>query len=71
VVGETTRGGAHPVQAYRVDAHLRATVPIARAINPVSGTNWEGTGVTPDVEVKLLQVYDEEAGIATIRHNRV
>jgi C-terminal processing protease CtpA/Prc len=51
VIGETTRGGAHPVRAYRVDAHLRATVPIARAINPVSGTNWEGTGVTPDVEV--------------------
>ena len=64
VVGETTRGGAHPVQAYRVDAHLRATVPIARAINPVSGTNWEGTGVTPDVEVPAESAFQEAYRVA-------
>ena len=64
VVGETTRGGAHPVQAYRVDAHLRATVPIARAINPVSGTNWEGTGVTPDVEVPADRAFEEAYRVA-------
>ena len=32
-----------------MSAHLEATVPVARAINPHSGRNWEGTGVTPDV----------------------
>jgi hypothetical protein len=26
-------------------------VPFARAINPITGTNWEGTGVTPDLSV--------------------
>ena len=26
-------------------------VPLARAINPISKTNWEGTGVEPDVKV--------------------
>jgi C-terminal processing protease CtpA/Prc len=26
-------------------------VPFARAINPVSRTNWEGVGVEPDVKV--------------------
>ena len=26
-------------------------VPSGRAINPISGTNWEGTGVKPDIEV--------------------
>jgi len=26
-------------------------VPFARAINPISKTNWEGTGVEPDVKV--------------------
>lgn len=51
VVGERTRGGAHPRGGFRVHPHLEATVPIARAVNPVSGTNWEGTGITPDVEV--------------------
>jgi len=27
------------------------SVPFARAINPISKTNWEGTGVEPDVKV--------------------
>lgn len=26
-------------------------LPSGRAINPISKTNWEGTGVTPDVAV--------------------
>jgi hypothetical protein len=49
VVGERTRGGAHPCQGWTVHPHLEATVPVGRAVNPVSGTNWEGTGVEPDV----------------------
>jgi Peptidase family S41/N-terminal domain of Peptidase_S41 in eukaryotic IRBP len=51
VVGEQTRGGAHPREGFRLHPHLQATIPVARAINPVSGTNWEGTGVHPDIEV--------------------
>ncbi|MGW6277946.1 S41 family peptidase [Kribbella sp. NPDC055071] len=51
VVGERTRGGAHPREGFTVHPHLEATVPIARAVNPVSGTNWEGAGITPDLEV--------------------
>ncbi|MFJ3588078.1 S41 family peptidase [Streptomyces sp. NPDC090231] len=49
VVGESTRGGAHPCQGWTVHPHLEATVPFGRAVNPVSGTNWEGVGVQPDV----------------------
>jgi hypothetical protein len=30
-------------------------VPTGRAINPISKTNWEGTGVKPDVEVPADQ----------------
>ncbi|MDQ6768602.1 MAG: hypothetical protein M3Z54_01270 [Gemmatimonadota bacterium] len=26
-------------------------VPFARAINPITHTNWEGVGVEPDVKV--------------------
>ena len=29
-----------------------------RAINPISGTNWEGTGVQPDIEVPADQALD-------------
>jgi retinol-binding protein 3 len=51
VVGETTGGGAHPVSGHRIDNHFMIGVPFARAINPISKTNWEGTGVEPDVKV--------------------
>lgn len=52
IVGETTGGGAHPVRGVRVNDHFTVGVPFARAVNPVSKTDWEGTGVVPDVQVK-------------------
>jgi C-terminal processing protease CtpA/Prc len=51
VVGETTGGGAHPVRGQRIDEHFMIGVPFARAINPITHTNWEGVGVEPDVKV--------------------
>jgi C-terminal processing protease CtpA/Prc len=51
IVGETTGGGAHPGGPARVNPHFFVWVPRGRAINPVSKTNWEGTGVIPDVTV--------------------
>ena len=51
IVGETTGGGAHPVSGRRVDERFLIRVPYARAIHPISKTNWEGTGVEPDVKV--------------------
>lgn len=51
LVGETTGGGAHPRVGFRLHPHLELTVPTGRAINPISGTNWEGVGVVPDVAV--------------------
>jgi C-terminal processing protease CtpA/Prc len=51
IVGETTGGGAHPVRGERLDDRFMIGVPFARAINPITRTNWEGTGVAPDVKV--------------------
>jgi hypothetical protein len=58
VVGERTRGGAHPVERFRIRPHLQATIPIARSLSPVSGSNWEGTGVLPDVPVAAAEALD-------------
>ncbi|MET7479801.1 S41 family peptidase [Streptomyces sp. NPDC005648] len=58
VVGETTRGGAHPREGWTVHPNLEATIPVARAINPVSGTNWEGTGVHPDIPCPAPEALD-------------
>jgi C-terminal processing protease CtpA/Prc len=49
IVGETSRGGANPGRVHRLDEHFAAFIPDARAINPVTGDNWEGRGVRPDV----------------------
>ncbi|MFJ8298067.1 S41 family peptidase [Streptomyces sp. NPDC094447] len=49
IVGEPTLGGAHPCKGWTVHPHLEATIPVGRAVNPVSQANWEGTGVQPDV----------------------
>jgi C-terminal processing protease CtpA/Prc len=58
LLGESTRGGAHPTDWHRLDAHLVVSVPFARSINPVTGTNWEGTGVVPDVSMPADDAYD-------------
>ena len=50
VVGSRTWGGAHPSRPYRLGDHFLASVPDARLISPITHTNWEGTGVIPDVE---------------------
>lgn len=55
IVGETTGGGAHPVRPHRITDHFMIGVPFARAINPITKTNWEGTGVKPDVETTAEQ----------------
>ncbi len=51
VVGDTTGGGAHPGGMRQVTEQFGVWVPSGRAVNPVTGTNWEGTGVRPDVPV--------------------
>lgn len=51
IVGETTGGGAHPGGTERINDHFAVFVPSGRAINPITKTNWEGTGVAPDVSV--------------------
>ncbi|HEX8173541.1 MAG TPA: S41 family peptidase [Pyrinomonadaceae bacterium] len=55
IVGETTGGGANPNTFVRLSDHFMLSVPIGRAINPITKTNWEGVGVKPDVEVSQEQ----------------
>lgn len=59
VVGEKTDGGAHPGASYRLHPHFEVFIPIGRTINSMTGSNWQGCGVTPDVIVdpeQALQV---------------
>ncbi len=64
IVGETTGGGAHPTRGARLDDHFIIGVPFARAINPITKTNWEGKGVEPDVKVSAAQALDTAKKLA-------
>ncbi len=56
-VGATTGGGAHPVDNRSLGSGFSVTIPVARAENPVTKTNWGAVGVKPDVAV------DEDAAL--------
>lgn len=51
LIGETTGGGAHPGGEVNVTDKFIVWIPQGRAINPITNTNWEGTGVKPHIEV--------------------
>ena len=55
VIGEPTGGGAHPTMMVPISPTMAIGVPFARSISPVTGTNWQGTGVVPDVAVPAEQ----------------
>jgi len=58
LVGERTGGGAHPGDVHEIDGLLGVFIPDGRAINPVTGTNWEGVGVEPDLAVPSSEALD-------------
>ena len=51
IVGEPTKGGAHSVDLFGIDDQFEFYISTARAVSPVTGGNWEGTGVIPDISV--------------------
>ncbi|HLR51225.1 MAG TPA: S41 family peptidase [Candidatus Sphingobacterium stercoripullorum] len=51
VIGERTKGGAHPGGFQKINDHFAVNIPIGRAVNPTTNDNWEGKGVMPDIEV--------------------
>jgi hypothetical protein len=52
MVGENTGGGANPGDFHRLTEHFAVFIPTGRAYNPYTKTNWEHTGITPDVATK-------------------
>jgi hypothetical protein len=64
IVGETTGGGAHPVSGHMVADYFSVGVPFAKSLDPVTKTNWEGTGVEPDVKVTAADALETAEKLA-------
>jgi tetratricopeptide (TPR) repeat protein len=58
LVGEPTKGGAHSVDVFAIDDQFEFYISTERAISPVTGGNWEGTGVIPDIRVPAAAALD-------------
>jgi hypothetical protein len=66
LVGETTGGGANAGDRFALGHGLVVNIPTARAINPITHTNWEHVGVKPDVEAPAAQA-QQVAYVAILR----
>ena len=64
IIGETTGGGAHPGGTRIVNDYFLVWVPTGRAVNPITKTNWEGTGIAPDIAVEMDKALDKARVVA-------
>jgi len=64
LVGETTGGGANPGGEMPINQRFGIFIPTGRAINPVTGTNWEGVGVVPEIAVAADEAFDKALAMA-------
>ncbi len=67
VVGEASAGGANPGGGAPLGDGLSVFISSGTPINPITGRNWEGTGVAPDVAVPAAQALDRAQQLALTR----
>jgi hypothetical protein len=54
VIGDTTKGGAHLTRSFSLGKGFVGFIPFTREENAVTGTDWEGTGVIPDIATEEI-----------------
>jgi C-terminal processing protease CtpA/Prc len=59
VVGEPSGGGAHPFTYKRIHPHFVLWSVVEKSVNPITGKNWQGVGVQPDVVIDQAQALDK------------
>lgn len=67
VVGEPSGGGAHPFVYRSISEHYVLSLPEGRSINPITGKDWQGVGVLPDVRVTAEDALEEALRLARAR----
>jgi tetratricopeptide (TPR) repeat protein len=56
LIGQKTAGGANPGYTFTINDRFSIFIPTGHPVNPITGTNWEGVGVIPDIPVKPSDV---------------
>ena len=69
VIGQRTPGAADHVTPVNLTAHVRALLPEGRVRDTVTGTNWEGTGVVPDIPCEPGDTLD--TALELLQHGRI
>ena len=64
IIGETTGGGAHPGGYEIATRDFLVWIPTGRAVNPITKTNWEGSGIEPHISVPQEDALDKAHGMA-------
>lgn len=49
IVGQTSAGAAHAIDFLELNDNYLIQIPVEYDIHPVTKTDWEGTGVVPDI----------------------
>jgi len=64
LIGETTGGAAHAGVWHRIDDHFGMGIPETKPINPYAASDWEDTGVEPDVKVSVPDALEAAVKLA-------
>jgi hypothetical protein len=70
LVGEITSGRGHMGAVHRMDDQFAIRIPEIRVTNPISKTNWQGTGVEPNVKVKAADALPTAEKLALDKPSR-
>ena len=64
VIGERSAGAANPGAMIDIGQGFSVFVSDGTPVSPITHTNWEATGITPDVPVPSSQALDEALRLA-------
>jgi hypothetical protein len=64
IIGETSVGAANPGRDVPIAPGYAVFVSAATPINPITGGNWEGTGVRPDIAVPAADALESARALA-------
>ncbi|MDY6947137.1 MAG: S41 family peptidase [Pseudomonadota bacterium] len=70
IIGQPSGGGAHPFTYRRIHPHFVLWSVVEESVNPITGKNWQGVGVQPDVVIDPAQALDKALELIAANNQR-